>query len=54
MRITVAQEGMLVKLDSETYMKHVVFENGIKVIYVVVLRETYGILVAEILLNKKF
>ena len=35
---------MLLELDSETYGKNVVFENGKKVIYVVVLRAIYGIL----------
>ena len=29
---------MLVRLDSETHRKHVVFENGKKLIYVVLLR----------------
>ena len=45
---------MLFKLDCETYRKHVVFENGKKVIYVVVLREIYVMLVAALLFYKKF
>ena len=35
---------MLLELDSETYSKHVVFENGKKVIHIDVLRVIYGIL----------
>ena len=35
-------------MDSETYRKYVVFENGNKVIYVVVLREIYLMLVSEL------
>ena len=35
---------MILELDSKTYSKHVVFENGKKVIYVVVLREIYGMI----------
>ena len=35
---------ILLELDSKTYGKNVVFENGKKVIYVVVLRAIYGIL----------
>ena len=38
MRITGVLVDILVKLESETYRKHVVFENGKKVIYVVLLR----------------
>ena len=54
MKITGVLVEMLVKLDSETYRKHVVFENGNKLIYVVLLREIYGMFVAEILLYRKF
>ena len=50
MKITGVLVDMLVELDSEKYMKHAVFENGKKVIYVAVLREIYGILVAALLL----
>ena len=45
---------MLVELDSETYRKHTLFENGKKVIYVFLLREIYGRHVAALLLYKKF
>ena len=38
MKITGVLLGMLVVLDSEAYRKHTVFENGKKVIYIVVLR----------------
>ena len=54
MRISGVKVDMQVKLDSETYRKHVVFENGNKVIYVVVLRAIYGMLVVAILFYKKF
>ena len=37
-RITGVLVDILVNLDSEMYRKHVVFENGKKVIYVVLLR----------------
>ena len=45
---------MILELDSETYSKRAVFENGKEVIYVVVLRSIYGIFVASILFYKKF
>ena len=45
---------MLLELDTETYNKHVVFENGKKAIYFVVFRAIYGMLVASLLLYKKF
>ena len=44
--------GVLVEF-SETYRKHVVFKNGNKLIYVVVLREVYGMFVPELLFYKK-
>ena len=37
-RITGVLVDMLVELDSETYRKHVVFQNGKKLIYIVGLR----------------
>ena len=37
---------MLLELDSETYGKNLVFEKVKKVMYVVVLRAVYGILLA--------
>ena len=46
--------SILDKLDSETYRKHLVFENENKVIYGVVLRETYVMLVLVILFYKNF
>ena len=45
---------MLLELDSETYSKHVVFENGKKVIHIDVLRAIYGILLTQILFYKTF
>ena len=38
-KITGVIVDMLVKIDRETYRKHMVFENGKKAIYVVLLRE---------------
>ena len=54
MKITGVLVDMLLELDSETYIKHVVFENGKKVIYVVVLRAIYGMLVSSLLFHNKF
>ena len=53
-KITGVLADMLVKLDIETYRKHVVFENVNKVIYVVLLREDCGMLVSVLLFYKKF
>ena len=36
---------ILLELGSDTYSNNVVFENGGKVIYVVVLRSIYGMIV---------
>ena len=44
---------MLLELVSETYSKHVVFENGSEIIYVVVSRAVCGMLVVALLLYKK-
>ena len=44
---------MLLELDSETYSKHMLFENGKKVTHVVVLREIHGMILAALLLYKK-
>ena len=54
MKVTGVLVDMILELDSETYSKHEVFENGNKLIYVVVLRAIYGMLVAELLFYKKF
>ena len=45
---------MILELDSETYSKLLVFENGKEVIYVVVLREIFVIIIEEILFYKNF
>ena len=44
---------MILEMDSETYINHVVLENGKKVIYVFMLREIYGMLVVALLFYKK-
>ena len=54
MKVTGVLLDMIVELDSETYRNHVVFENGNRLIYIVVLREIYGMLVSELLLYNKF
>ena len=45
---------MLVRMDSDTYSNQVVFENWKKLIYVVLLRAIYGIILADLLFYKKF
>ena len=52
MKIKGALVDIILELDSETYSKHVVSENLNKVVYVVVFRAIYGILVAALLLYK--
>ena len=53
MKIIGVLVDMLAELECGIYRKHVVFENGDKVIYVIVLREIYGIIVAELLFYNK-
>ena len=53
-KITGVLVDMILEFDSETYSKHVVFENGDKVIYIVVLREIYEMLAAALSFYKKF
>ena len=43
-KITGVLVEMILELDSETYSKRVVYENGKEVIYVVVLRSIYGMI----------
>ena len=45
---------MLVQMYNEAYRKSVVFENGKKLIYNVVLISIHGIIVAVLLLYRKF
>ena len=45
---------MLVEFDSEMYRKHVAFENGKKLIYVVLLREMHGMIEVALLFYKRF
>ena len=54
MKITGVLVEILLELDSETCSNHVVFENKKKVIYGVVLKSIYGMLVALLLFYKKF
>jgi hypothetical protein len=44
---------MLISLDNELYQNFVVYENGIKVLYVKVLKALYGMLIASLLFYKK-
>ena len=53
-KITGVLVDMILKMDSETYMNHVVYLHGNKSIYVVLLREIYGMLVALLLFYNKF
>ena len=53
MKITCVLVDMLLEMYGDTYSKHAMFENGNKVIYVVVLREIYLMLVAALLFYKK-
>ena len=45
-KITRVLVDMIVELDSETYRKQLVFENGKKLIYVVVLGKIYEMIVS--------
>ena len=53
-KITGVLVDMILKLDSATYSKHVVFEIGKKVIYVFLLRAIYVTLLELLLFYKKF
>ena len=52
MKITGVLLNMLVGVDSEMYRNQVLFENGKRVIYVVLLRAIYGIILADLLFYK--
>ena len=54
MKITGVLVDLLVELNPELYGKYVVYENGRKVLYVVVLRAIYGMLQSALLWYKKF
>uniref|UniRef100_A0A7S1V1J3 Reverse transcriptase Ty1/copia-type domain-containing protein n=1 Tax=Grammatophora oceanica TaxID=210454 RepID=A0A7S1V1J3_9STRA len=54
MKITGVLVDMLLELNPELYKDFVVYENGQKVLYVVVLKAIYGMLVASLLFYKKF
>ena len=54
MKITGVLVDLLIELDANKYGHHVVFEKGRKVVYVVVKRAIYGMLVASLLWYKKF
>ena len=53
MKFTGVLVDLLVELAPEVYADFVVYENGEKVLYVVVLRAIYGMLVASVLWYKK-
>ena len=50
LKITVVLEDILLKLYSETYSKNIVFKKS----YILVLRSINGMLVAALILYKKF
>ena len=54
MKITGALVSMLIKINPELYKGFVVYERGEEVIYVNVLKEIYGMLIAALLFYKKF
>ena len=54
MKITGKLVDVLISIAPEVYSGYVVYENGKKVIYVVVLRALYGMLISALLWYKKF
>ena len=54
MKITGVVVDVLVEMDPAIYGPHVVYEKGKKVLYVVVLRAIYGMLIASLLWYQKF
>ena len=54
MKITGVLVDMLIEINSALYSPYVVYENGKKVLYVLVLRAIYGMLEAALLWYKKF
>ena len=54
MKITGVLVNILVQLNPNEYSKFIVYENGKKVLYVVVLKAIYGMLQAALLWYKKF
>jgi hypothetical protein len=54
MKITGYLVDILIKIDPELYKEKVVYEKGRRVLYVVVLKAIYGMLVAALLFYKKF
>ena len=54
MKIKGDMVDMLLELDTALYTQYVVYENGIKVIYVEVLRAIYGMLHSALLFYKMF
>ena len=53
MKIRGSLVNMLVDLDPEVYGKNVVFENGKKILYIVVLKAIYGMLQSSLLFYRK-
>ena len=54
MRVTGPLVDVLVKIAPEIYAKHVVVENGKRVLYVIVLRAIYGMLISALLWYRTF
>ena len=54
MKITGVLADLLVEIAPDVYGGHIVYEKGVKVIYVQVLRALYGMLKAALLWYKKF
>ena len=53
-KITGCMVEVLVKINPDVYVQHVVYKKGQKVLYMEVLKAIYGILVAALLWYKKF
>ena len=54
MKITSKLVNVLISIAPETYGGYVVYKNGKKVIYIVVLQALYGMLISALLWYKKF
>ncbi len=54
MKITGVLVDLLVEMDPQKYASHVVYENGCKVLYVLILRAIYGMLIEALVWYRKF
>ena len=54
MKIIDSLVDMILKLDPDNFKGCVVYEKGLKLIYIVVIREIYGMLVISLLWYQNF